>query len=685
MKKYNHLINEKSPYLLQHAENPVDWYPWCDEAFEKAKNENKPIFLSIGYSTCHWCHVMEKESFEDENVAKILNENFIPIKVDREERPDIDSIYMNVCQAMTGQGGWPLTIIMTPDKKPFFAGTYIPKYSRFGRVGLIDLLQRIVQLWNENREKILSLADEITNGIKNAITLIQTQHKESIDETILTEAYEQLKSQFDPEYGGFGYAPKFPTPHNLIFLLRYWKMSGNPNAIKMVEETLNSMSLGGIYDHIGFGFHRYSTDRQWILPHFEKMLYDQALISIACIEAYQATGNLKYKKLCEETLSYVLRNLTNPNGGFYCAEDADSEGEEGKFYLWEFDELEKILTRDELDFVIEKFNIHKDGNYLDELKGGKTGKNIFYLASELDEENSKKWENIRQKLFEHREKRIHPLKDDKILTDWNGLMISAFARAYAVFQVDEYLNVAKKSVDFILKNLLINGRLLHRFRDGESKINAYLDDYAFLIWGLIELYEATFETKYLKIALELTDKMIQFFWDDENGGFYFTDSENKDVIFRQKEIYDGAIPSGNSVAIFNLIILEKMTGRNDLNKLIYKAIESFAPIVRKYPSAYTFFLSCLFFLFDKSFEIFIVGKRKDLEDVLKTLNSKFLPNKVVLFKPSDEESDIITLSPFASGYKEINGKTTIYICTNYECKKPVNDVDELMNLIQEIA
>lgn len=354
MKKYNHLINEKSPYLLQHAENPVDWYPWCDEAFEKAKNENKPIFLSIGYSTCHWCHVMEKESFEDENVAKILNENFIPIKVDREERPDIDSIYMNVCQAMTGQGGWPLTIIMTPDKKPFFAGTYIPKYSRFGRVGLIDLLQRIVQLWNENREKILSLADEITNGIKNAIALIQTQHKESIDETILTEAYEQLKSQFDPEYGGFGYAPKFPTPHNLIFLLRYWKMSGNPNAIKMVEETLNSMSLGGIYDHIGFGFHRYSTDRQWILPHFEKMLYDQALISIACIEAYQATGNLKYKKLCEETLSYVLRNLTNPNGGFYCAEDADSEGEEGKFYLWEFDELEKILTRDELDFVIEK-------------------------------------------------------------------------------------------------------------------------------------------------------------------------------------------------------------------------------------------------------------------------------------------------------------------------------------------
>jgi hypothetical protein len=682
MKKYNHLINEKSPYLLQHAENPVDWYPWCDEAFERAKNENKPIFLSIGYSTCHWCHVMEKESFQDEEVAKILNENFVSIKVDREERPDIDSVYMNICQAMTGHGGWPLTIIMTPDKKPFFAGTYIPKYSKYNRLGLIDLLQRIAQLWNENREKLLLLADQITDEIKQALTHIQP--KETIDEQIFTQAYEQLESQFDPEYGGFGSAPKFPTPHNLMFLLRYWKITGNMKALAMVEKTLNSMSLGGIYDHIGFGFHRYSTDRQWILPHFEKMLYDQALISIAYLEAYQATGNLRYKKLCDEILSYVLRNLTNPNGGFYSAEDADSEGEEGKFYLWEFEELRKVLNQDEFNFVCEKFNVQKDGNYFDELRKGRTGKNIFYLTRQLNEEENEKWQKIRQKLFEHREKRIHPLKDDKILTDWNGLMIAAFAKAYSVLKIDEYLNVARKSADFILKNLYKDGKLLHRFRDGEAKIDGYLDDYSFFIWGLLELYEASFETRYLKTAIDLTETMIQLFWDGEDGGFYFTDSENKDVIFRQKELYDGAIPSGNSVVLLDLIKLAKITGRNDFNEIIDKLVETFATMVKKYPSAYTFFLSSLSFALTQSFEIFIVGKRDELGEVLKVINSKFLPNKVILFKPSDEESDITTISPFASEYKEINGKTTIYICTNYECKKPVNDIKELSDLLEEI-
>lgn len=682
MKKYNHLINEKSPYLLQHAENPVDWYPWCDEAFEKAKNENKPIFLSIGYSTCHWCHVMEKESFQDEEVAKILNENFISIKVDREERPDVDSVYMNICQAMTGHGGWPLTIIMTPDKKPFFAGTYIPKHSKYNRIGLIDLLQRIAQLWNENREKLLLLADQITDEIKQALTHIQP--KETIDEQIFTQAYEQLESQFDPEYGGFGYAPKFPTPHNLMFLLRYWKMTGNLKSIIMVEKTLNSMSLGGIYDHIGFGFHRYSTDRQWILPHFEKMLYDQALISIAYLEAYQATGNSRYKKLCNEILSYVLRNLTNPDGGFYSAEDADSEGEEGKFYLWEFEELRRILNQDELNFVVEKFNVQKEGNYFDELRKGKTGKNILYLTRELAEKEDEIWQKIRQKLFEHREKRIHPLKDDKILTDWNGLMITAFAKAYSVLKIEEYLNVARKGADFILKNLYKDGKLLHRFRDGEAKIDGYLDDYAFFIWGLLELYEASFETKYLKIAIDLAEIMIRLFWDGENGGFYFTDSENKDVIFRQKELYDGATPSGNSVALLDLIKLAKITGRNDFNEIVDKLVETFSTMVKKYPSAYTFFLSSLSFILTQSFEIFIVGEKDALDEVLKVINSKFLPNKVILFKPSDEESDITTISPFASEYKEINGKTTIYICTNYECKKPVNDIKELSALLKEI-
>jgi uncharacterized protein YyaL (SSP411 family) len=682
VRKPNRLINEKSPYLLQHAYNPVDWYPWCDEAFEKAKIEDKPIFLSIGYSTCHWCHVMEKESFEDEEVAKILNENFIPIKVDREERPDIDTVYMTICQAMTGHGGWPLTIIMTPDKKPFFAGTYIPKHSRYGRIGLIELLQKVVEIWKENKDKVISLAEQITSEIKEAIEKVEKGN--IIDETIFTLAYKELEENFDPEYGGFGEAPKFPTPHNLMFLLRYWKRTGNAKAIDMVEQTLKGMWLGGIYDQIGFGFHRYSTDRKWLVPHFEKMLYDQALISLACIETYQATGKEKYAVLCSEVFSYVIDNLTNTDGGFFSAEDADSEGEEGKFYLWEYSELEKILNQSELNFVIENFNIRKDGNYIDELKRSRTGKNIFHLSSELEGEKRKIWESIRLKLLQHRNNRIRPLKDDKILTDWNGLTISSLAKGYLTFGVEDYIKIAEKSANFILKNMLTNdGKLLHRFRDGEAKINGHLDDYAFLAWGLIELYEATFKTNYLKKAIELTNKMIELFWDENNGGFFL--SENEDVLFKQKEIYDGAIPSGNSVALLVLIKLSKITGRSDLNELTFKLVETFAGTVSKHPSAYTFFLSAFDFLIGPSFEIIIVGKSSDdISKIQKLLNSKFIPNKILLYKPTDREDEINLIAPFLTHYKEIDGKTTIYICTNYECKQPVTSVEEMMRLIDEL-
>lgn len=682
MRKPNRLINEKSPYLLQHAYNPVDWYPWCDEAFEKAKIEDKPIFLSIGYSTCHWCHVMEKESFEDEEVAKILNENFIPIKVDREERPDIDTVYMTICQAMTGHGGWPLTIIMTPDKKPFFAGTYIPKHSRYGRIGLIELLQKVVEIWKENKDKVISLAEQITSEIKEAIEKVEKGN--IIDETIFTLAYKELEENFDPEYGGFGEAPKFPTPHNLMFLLRYWKRTGNAKAIDMVEQTLKGMWLGGIYDQIGFGFHRYSTDRKWLVPHFEKMLYDQALISLACIETYQATGKEKYAVLCSEVFSYVIDNLTNTDGGFFSAEDADSEGEEGKFYLWEYSELEKILNQSELNFVIENFNIRKDGNYIDELKRSRTGKNIFHLSSELEGEKRKIWKSIRLKLLQHRNNRIRPLKDDKILTDWNGLTISSLAKGYLTFGVEDYIKIAEKSANFILKNMLTNdGKLLHRFRDGEAKINGHLDDYAFLAWGLIELYEATFKTKYLKKAIELTNKMIELFWDENNGGFFL--SENEDMLFKQKEIYDGAIPSGNSVALLVLIKLSKITGRSDLNELTFKLVETFSGTVSKHPSAYTFFLSAFDFLIGPSFEIIIVGKSSDdISKIQKLLNSKFIPNKILLYKPTDREDEINLIAPFLTHYKEIDGKTTIYICTNYECKQPVTSVEEMMRLIDEL-
>jgi len=584
---------------------------------------------------------------------------------------------------MTGHGGWPLTIIMTPDKKPFFAGTYIPKHSRYGRIGLIELLQRVVEIWKENRDKIESLAEQITGEIKEAVERVEIGNG-IIDETTLTLAFKELEENFDPEYGGFGDAPKFPTPHNLMFLLRYWKRTGNKKALEMVEKTLIGMSLGGIYDHIGFGFHRYSTDRKWLVPHFEKMLYDQALISLTCAETYQATQKEKYATLCSEVFSYVINNLTNPEGGFFSAEDADSEGEEGKFYLWELDELEKILNQNELKFLIENFNIKKDGNYIDELKHSRTGKNIFHLTSELDDEKRKIWEKIRAKLLQHRDKRIHPLKDDKILTDWNGLMISSLARGYSIFGKDDYIRIAEKSINFIFKNMVTSdGKLLHRFRSGEARINGHLDDYAFLTWGLIELYEATFKTEYLKNAIELTYKMIELFWDENNGGFFL--SENDDVIFKQKEIYDGALPSGNSVALLALVKLSKITGRNDLNEIAYKLVETFSGTIIKHPSAYTFFLSAFDFLLGPSFEIIIVGKSTDnLSKILQPINSKFIPNKILLFKPTDREDEINSIAPFLSHYKAIDGKTTFYICTNYECKQPATSVEEMMQLIDEV-
>jgi uncharacterized protein YyaL (SSP411 family) len=571
---------------------------------------------------------------------------------------------------------------MTPDKKPFFAGTYIPKHSRYGRIGLIELLQKVVEIWKENKDKVISLAEQITNEIKEALEKVEKGN--IIDKTIFTLAYKELEENFDPEYGGFGEAPKFPTPHNLMFLLRYWKRTGNAKAIDMVEQTLKGMWLGGIYDQIGFGFHRYSTDRKWLVPHFEKMLYDQALISLACIETYQATGKEKYAVLCSEVFSYVIDNLTNTDGGFFSAEDADSEGEEGKFYLWEYSELEKILNQSELNFVIENFNIRKDGNYIDELKRSRTGKNIFHLSSELEGEKRKIWESIRLKLLQHRNNRIRPLKDDKILTDWNGLTISSLAKGYLTFGIEDYIKIAEKSANFILKNMLTNdGKLLHRFRDGEAKINGHLDDYAFLAWGLIELYEATFKTNYLKKAIELTNKMIELFWDENNGGFFL--SENEDVLFKQKEIYDGAIPSGNSVALLVLIKLSKITGRSDLNELTFKLVETFSGTVSKHPSAYTFFLSAFDFLIGPSFEIIIVGKSSDdISKIQKLLNSKFIPNKILLYKPTDREDEINLIAPFLTHYKEIDGKTTIYICTNYECKQPVTSVEEMMRLIDEV-
>jgi uncharacterized protein len=574
MKKENRLAKEKSPYLLQHKYNPVDWYAWSDEAFEKARKEDKPVFLSIGYSTCHWCHVMEKESFEDEEVAKLMNDAFVSIKVDREERPDIDGIYMTVCQMLTGGGGWPLTIIMTPGKKPFFAGTYFPRDGRFGRMGMKELIPRIKELWQNKKDDILNSANQISTALQSAASLPAGN---SLNEEIFKIAYKELESRYDEEYGGFGSAPKFPTPHNLIFLLRYRKRYDEKKALDMVEKTLTEMRRGGIYDHIGFGFSRYSTDPQWLVPHFEKMLYDQALLTLAYVETYQATKNPFYKKTAEEILEYVKRDMTSPEGGFYSAEDADSEGEEGKFYLWTEEEIRNILP-DDADLFIKVFNIKKEGNWIDSVHGTKTDTNILHLKSDLitlakennltEEKLSAKIEYSRKKLYEVREKRIHPHKDDKILTDWNGLMISAFAKAAQAFNNKEYSETAKKAADFIIKDLITeDGKLLHRYRDGEAGITANADDYAFFIQALLDLYETIFEVKYLKSALKLNEDFIHHFWDRENKGFFFTPDYGEQLIVRQKEIYDGAVPSGNSIAMLNLLRIGRITAKPEFEEM----------------------------------------------------------------------------------------------------------------------
>ncbi|MCJ7618383.1 MAG: thioredoxin domain-containing protein, partial [Desulfobacterales bacterium] len=554
IRKPNRLALEKSPYLLQHAYNPVDWYPWGSEAFEKAKREDKPIFLSSGYSTCHWCHVMEKESYEDEEVAELMNDVFVSIKIDREERPDIDGVYMNVCQAMTGSGGWPLNIILTPDKKPFFAGTYIPKESSYGRKGMLELIPDISDIWKKNRGEAESLAAQVISSLSE-----EQEGGEELKEDVLHVAYEQLLEVFDEQHGGFGGAPKFPTPHNLTFLLRYWKRTGDKMALRMVERILTAMSMGGIYDHAGFGFHRYSTDTRWLVPHFEKMLYDQALLAMAYTEAYQATGNQEFKRIACEVFTYVLRDMTSPEGGFYSGEDADSEGVEGKFYVWTEEEIDLALGEDG-ELMKKVFGINKNGNFMEEEKS--SGKNILHLSKTLPElaadlklqadEIRRRVGDAKQKLFAVREKRVHPGKDDKILTDWNGLMIAAFAKGAQAFDEPAYADAACRATDFILSRMRgKDGRFFHRYREGEPAVMAFLDDHAFLACGLIELYEATFEVSYLRAALEITDKMIEHFWDKENYGLYFTADDAEKLIFRKKEIYDGAVPSGNSVAMLN--------------------------------------------------------------------------------------------------------------------------------------
>jgi len=689
----NRLVEEKSPYLLQHADNPVDWYPWGDEAFEKARREDKPIFLSIGYSTCHWCHVMEHESFEDPEVSRLLNETFVCIKVDREERPDIDGVYMTVCQMLTGSGGWPLTIVMTPDKKPFFAGTYFPKDGRFGRPGMLDLIPRIQEVWTREKDALLRDAEKITQALQQSTKPASGQ---ALDESTLRTAYEQLSQGFDEQYGGFRNAPKFPTPHNLLFLLRYWKRSGDARALEMVEKTLQVMRRGGVYDHVGFGFHRYSTDKEWLVPHFEKMLYDQALLAMAYVEAHQATGKKEYERTAREIFTYVLRDMTSSEGGFYSAEDADSEGQEGKFYLWSRDEIRQVLRDEEAELVSRVFNVEPTGNFRDEATGTVSGTNIFHLnktGSQLatllglpEEELQSRLEASRQKLFTERGKRVHPSKDDKILTDWNGLMIAAMAKASRVLNNPEYTRAAKRAADFILGKLRTpEGRLLHRYRGGEAGLAAHVDDYAFMIWGLLELYEATFEVSYLQAALDLNETMLRLFWDDQEGGFYFTADDGEALLTRQKEIYDGAVPSGNSVAALNLLRLGRITARAGLEEKASRIGRVFARNVRKAPSAFTQLMVAVDFAVGPSCEVVIAGdsEAEDTGAMLAALRGVYVPNKVVLLRASEQQPPEITrIAGFTEAQTPLKESATAYICLNYSCKQPTTDTGEMLELLQ---
>ena len=689
----NRLIHEKSPYLLQHAYNPVDWYPWGEEAFRRAKEDNKPIFLSIGYSTCHWCHVMAHESFENPEVARLMNEVFISIKVDREERPDLDNIFMSVCQMMTGSGGWPLTIIMTPDKNPFFATTYIPKKTRLGRVGLMELIPRLKKLWKTQHDELISRANQITMAIKQQIS--EYISIEELDETTLKLAYAHLAMRFDNVYGGFSSAPKFPTPHNLLFLLRYWKRTGKEKALEMVERTLEAIQFGGIKDHIGFGFHRYSTDNRWILPHFEKMLYDQALLGMTYTEAYQATGKEKYAKTAHEIFTYVLRDMTSEEGGFYSAEDADSEGEEGKFYLWTKNEIKNVLDREESDLVFEIFNIEEDGNFYEEATGKKKGKNILHLTESLKEFSSsrkipekelqKRMEEVRKKLYNYREGRIHPDKDDKILTDWNGLMIAALAKGARTLDERQYGEAAKRAADFILKNMRTSdGRLLHRYRDGQATIQAHVDDYAFLIWGLLELYEANFQVGYLRAIIELNKDLIDHYWDEDKGGFYFIADDAEEILVRQKSIYDGAVPSGNSVAMLDLLRLGRITANPDYEEKAAQIARTFSMNIKRSPSLHTQFMVAMDFWIGPSYEIVIIGnsRAKDTKEMLEALRKHFIPNKVVILKDAKSKSpEIIRIAEFTKYQTSIDGKATAYVCADYKCKMPTTDVSKMLELL----
>ncbi len=702
--KPNRLIEEKSPYLLQHAFNPVDWFPWGEEAFEKARVTGKPIFLSIGYSTCHWCHVMEHESFENSAIAAIMNAHFINIKVDREERPDVDRVYMAAVQALTGAGGWPMSVFLTPELKPFYGGTYFPPDDRFGRPGFPALLTRINQAWQDKNADILTSADEITAALKQR--QVAPAKADSLSTAALDEVYEIFRRSYDARLGGFSGAPKFPRPAIFDFLFQYGARTENKQAHEMALTTLRKMHAGGMYDHLGGGFHRYSVDEHWRVPHFEKMLYDQGQLVNSYLDAFQASGDSGYAEIAEDVLQYVLRDMTSPDGGFYSAEDADSAPDpqnpdhkiEGAFYLWEIKEIEGILGQEHAEIFTYVFGLESGGNTISDPHGDFGTTNVFYLAQPLDSAASRfqKAEDElfrilregREKLVAVRNTRLRPLRDDKIVTAWNGLMISAFARAGMILNNEEYENAAVRAADFIIANLMDreSGRLLRRFRNGEARYPAHLDDYAYLIVGLLDVYEAGAEIRFLQRAEKLAEIMLENFYDENEQNFYDSAPESQELLFRTKELYDGAEPSGASMAMLGLLRLGHMTANQEFLSVAENTAHTSISWLQQSPSAFPKVATAIDFAMSKGKQIVIAGAKDapDTQKLLAGIHKSYLPNRVIIYADGEEGQNWLgQKSEAVAAMTALDGKPTVYVCENFACELPTSDVDVLRKLLSK--
>ncbi len=670
----NRLLHETSPYLRQHAHNPVDWYPWGPEALARARELDRPIFLSVGYSACHWCHVMEHESFEDPEVANILNEHFVSIKVDREERPDLDQIYMAAVQALTGQGGWPMSVFLTPDLKPYYGGTYFPPQDHYGRPSFKRLLNGLIEFWRDRRAEVDQSADKITGYLQDA-THLERQEGELTD-TLIRNAAGLLARAFDHSFGGFGTAPKFPHAMDLRLLLRAWKRFGDDQALEMVRVTLDRMAMGGIYDHLGGGFHRYSTDAQWLVPHFEKMLYDNALLTAAYLEGFQATHDPFYRAVVEETLAYVAREMTSPEGAFYSTQDADSEGVEGKFFVWSAGEIEHLLGQETAKILNEIYGVSPEGNWeghniLNRTRSYAQDSRLMKIA---EPELRKTLAEAKKKLFDVRSRRVWPGRDEKVLTSWNGLMIAAFAEASSVLGNATYAETAARAADFILTQMRgQDGRLLRTYKSGSApKLNAYLEDYSYLLDALVSLYEATFSPRWLEAAIDLSRVMVEQFWDEAQGGFFYTGRDHEALIARTKDPQDSSVPSGNGMAATALVRLAKLTGRKDLLEKAEATFRLFRGIMASSPMAAGQMLLALDFHLGPVEEFAVVGKLldDDTQKVLRAIQAGFRPNKIVAAWDGAKDSQVEKLIPLLAGKKAAGGVTT-YICENYTCQAPL--------------